>query len=1571
LRWADASTNALDLTSNGEAEVEVWVDLIAGESLTGLGFANTATTGIEQNATDVGTAGWTDGSTNGVLGGAAQWMSFASTGSGYDLTGPGSFLLGTQAVRAMGCVEGESLEISIDHATVLLLRSNGNFFNWDARYSTSNPGFAAYGDYGNPGWGTDPGEGEQPTPNPLIIHCVAPVAQEDCTTLPERAYDLLESAPGLSVYTETQYRDAAGCLRPVSFYGKAMASAASADAAVEAWFAEWGGADASSNAFGIEGLDLRLLRSNAVGVDGAYTVFAYQQYLDDLPVDGGQFRMVVKEVGGNWNVYSAAGRLTYAPPGGLRGVELTGAEAIEVAAESVEYGFLGSWSEPEQVIWTDEQGAGVRAWKFRGSGADTDGLPVEYTFYVDSQNGNLLGAYDAIHDAGVTGKVRGYIIKGHTPFEEGAPQELTDLRGVRVFDSVAALSTHTAESGSFELSGDVGTFGLNVELSSPWASVFSESDAEIFAVHAVPAGGSIVLTVNSNGAALEYPSAALSAYFHVTNSYWFYKSLQPAYQGLDEPVRINVNIYESSCNANYREVPPRLTFGSASEDCANTAISTVISHEFGHRVSLQLRIAGEGRAAFGEGFSDALAMLIHDRPTIAEGLRSGAVGRDYRCHEIPPCQCPSSTPWEFCGNEYTGTTLDACDTHKCGYTLAGLWWDIKGQLEAKYGKAAGREQARQLFTDWSQMAVPLPVGLASASRQTVGEILVADACAHGNCELGTNGAVDVCEICRAARIYGIACPSDVTAGADGDSDGVPDYCENCNSNSLEDRCDVPCSGPHCVEIQVEGGFKYCRAGCDVSSCGLKADCNGNKVPDECEVASHCSTIGWVAFNDCDGNCVPDDCDVSTNAALDVNSNMIPDSCEVCASDPNDCNGNNIPDACEEDCNGNGVPDDCDIAGGAGDCDSDGLPDVCEARCIEGELPDVCLILAGTEDDCNNNGLADHCETDAEISSDCNGDHIPDECQGDCNYNDIPDPCDISDGTSEDCNTNGVPDECDLLYCASRDCNTNGIPDSCDAASCATPPELVALASAACHGSYDCPANRYIEFCLDPITGGVEPRTQVYHDLFSGDYGMFLRATFDRPMAVGGLPADWRCLVPDPGVTCVPSSAGVDDEVVEIRFTTNGAMAQVPAGSYYVDLTGITSTNGVQLSGGCASFPICFVPGDVSRDGVLDWQDVALIQDNLGSLANPLIPPAADLDRDSIVAVSPSDIAPGDLPWLISTQFVTEVTCTTPCSPPGACDFNYTDSNTNGTPDKCEDCDENGIPDGSEVAAGSSCDSNTNGRPDECDIPDWDMDGDVDLRDYAAFQRCFDASTNGACLATFDHATTCGSIDLADYAMFADQFVESFSGGGLQGLMAGGSESSSMAVSNNNGPRRGAYRDSLAEASPARIGTAGGQMLQQGTTASLSIELQPVGGGPPVNELQPETTYELHYATSADGASLYVLTVQGAHSAEALASASAPVSGAWSTAGNFVLVDLADLGGYPPVVDSASGMIQIQLVMDDFGSDLAHPGPDAGVLCTVTTGNGSELRIEILMSLLDESGAEVMSAESLVTWEIGQ
>ncbi len=51
----------------------------------------------------------------------------------------------------------------------------------------------------------------------------------------------------------------------------------------------------------------------------------------------------------------------------------------------------------------------------------------------------------------------------------------------------------------------------------------------------------------------------------------------------------------------------------------------------------------------------------------------------------------------------------------------------------------------------------------------------------------------------------------------------------------------------------------------------------------------------------------------------------------------DCNGNTVPDACDvvdgasDDCNGNGQPDECDIAGGVStDLDGDGRPDECDA-----------------------------------------------------------------------------------------------------------------------------------------------------------------------------------------------------------------------------------------------------------------------------------------------------------------------------------------------------------------------------------------------------------------------------------------------------------------------------------------------------------------------------------------------------------------------------------------------------------------------------------------------------------------
>lgn len=91
-----------------------------------------------------------------------------------------------------------------------------------------------------------------------------------------------------------------------------------------------------------------------------------------------------------------------------------------------------------------------------------------------------------------------------------------------------------------------------------------------------------------------------------------------------------------------------------------------------------------------------------------------------------------------------------------------------------------------------------------------------------------------------------------------------------------------------------------------------ADCNGNGIPDECDIADGES-------DDCNANGIPDDCDLASGLIADCNSNGTPDECDVDPADPDDdglvsadCNANGIPDECEADCNNDGTPDQCEI-----------------------------------------------------------------------------------------------------------------------------------------------------------------------------------------------------------------------------------------------------------------------------------------------------------------------------------------------------------------------------------------------------------------------------------------------------------------------------------------------------------------------------------------------------------------------------------------------------------------------------------------------------------------------------------
>jgi hypothetical protein len=180
------------------------------------------------------------------------------------------------------------------------------------------------------------------------------------------------------------------------------------------------------------------------------------------------------------------------------------------------------------------------------------------------------------------------------------------------------------------------------------------------------------------------------------------------------------------------------------------------------------------------------------------------------------------------------------------------------------------------------------------------------------------------------------------------------------------------------------------------------DCNGNRIPDECDVSEGSS-------DDCNGNGLPDECEA------DCNGNGVADTCDLAAGTSEDCDGDMVPDECQPDCNGNGVGDRCDVAAGTSlDCASNNVPDECEPDCNDNAIADGCDVTSGFSDDCGFNGLPDECELEG---NDCNGDGVPDECQlegNDCNENEVLDECDIAGGTSGDCNANGSPDECDVV-----------------------------------------------------------------------------------------------------------------------------------------------------------------------------------------------------------------------------------------------------------------------------------------------------------------------------------------------------------------------------------------------------------------------------------------------------------------------------------------------------------------------------------------------------------------------------
>jgi uncharacterized repeat protein (TIGR01451 family) len=496
-----------------------------------------------------------------------------------------------------------------------------------------------------------------------------------------------------------------------------------------------------------------------------------------------------------------------------------------------------------------------------------------------------------------------------------------------------------------------------------------------------------------------------------------------------------------------------------------------------------------------------------------------------------------------------------------------------------------------------------------------------------------------------------------------------------------------------------------------------SDCNGNEIPDECELADGSSA-------DCDTNGVPDECDVAAGSSQDCNGNGIPDECDISSEASADCDTNGVPDECDPDCNGNGVPDACDLAASTSqDCNGNGVPDECDPDCNGNGVPDACDLAASTSQDCNGNGVPDECDLADESSSDCNGNGVPDEC-------------DLVDGSSADCNGNGIPDECDISSGASPDCDTNGIPDECD-----VQPMVGALV-----WSED------FESGLDRWTTSGLWHVETGHECLSVDGSLTTvsRAAYNDPAQCNynvGLTQGALELTTD---VVVPAEGAMLRWYNWIE-TENDADAEYDLWRVEVSADGGVSWDVVYERGG-ASQPY--------------WREAWA---NLSSCAGQSI-------RVRFVFDTVDNGGNGYRGWYVDDVRLYAIAgrSSSDCNGngvPDACDLadgGSADCNSNGVPDECDpDCNGNGVPDACDLAAGTSQDCNGNGVPDECD-PDCNGNGVPDACDLAA-GTSQDCNANGIpdeCDLADENSSDCNGNGIPDECDVADGSSPDCDGNGV-------------------------------------------------------------------------------------------------------------------------------------------------------------------------------------------------------------
>ena len=348
-------------------------------------------------------------------------------------------------------------------------------------------------------------------------------------------------------------------------------------------------------------------------------------------------------------------------------------------------------SDEEFVIWTGQAGkcdAPRMAVSFAASTPTTAPQQAMWHFVIDAQSGDTLVRENLIDSLVVLGSVQGY----------GTPSALHDC-ATNNSDTLLALpyAKVTSGNGIFDFANGSGSFSVEASTVSDVSGQFPVS-GQFFVVSDLAGSANDIVSLPStsspNSVSLIYNSskqeeqrAQVNAYRYANVVRAWVLANEPEYPGITEAdalasaIAVDVPPTDSYCSqyAAWHSSDGSLNFcrsgiATAGGKLANTAIPSVVCHEYGHQVVQwgARWLPRNGRqGAYGEGMADALAALTLNDPQLGTGIFASNCAQPLR-NADNSCQYDPTNCSKNCGS----------DEHDCGQLLSGTIWSLKNELQS-------------------------------------------------------------------------------------------------------------------------------------------------------------------------------------------------------------------------------------------------------------------------------------------------------------------------------------------------------------------------------------------------------------------------------------------------------------------------------------------------------------------------------------------------------------------------------------------------------------------------------------------------------------------------------------------------------------------------------------------------------------------------------------------------------------------------------------------------------------------------------------------------------------------------